>query len=244
MTTRAVEAPRRSSYLSEVVDPAPDRHSVLSLHSFVGAYSGGSDAIVEKPLLTVQFLNLQTIDTPQEERTQYYMNTVDAGKIILFGRAPRVYSFSGFLYDSDLDEGQGLSLTRSASAADVAYNGRFLSRWNDLYETKFRFTKCLKNRQIVRIRWRDNEVYGYLISNIKSLNSNTPSMASVSFTFVVLVEAVSADIPLVSIGEGTVPATMSWEGWRQVLSRRNPLQPVSGESEMSKEIGDRTRMPR
>lgn len=238
MSTLASEAPRRSSYLSEAVDPSPDRHSVLTLHAFAGSYSGASDAIVEEPLLTVQFLNLQMVDTPQEERTQYYMNSVDAGKIILFGRSPRVYSFSGFLYDSDLDDGQGLNKD------DAAYKGRLLGHWNDLYETKLRLTKCLKNRQIVRIRWRDHEVNGYLISNIKSLNANTPSMVSVSFTFAVIVETLSTDIPLVSTAEGTVPATMSWEGWQQVWSRSNPYQPVGEESEMSKEIGDRTRMPR
>jgi len=232
------ESPRRSDYLSEVVDPSPDRHSVLSLHSLVGRYSGASDAIDENPLLAIQFLNLQTVDTPQEERTQYYMNSIDSGKIILFGRTPRVYSFSGFLYDSDLTEGQGLNKD------DIAYRGHLLGRWNDLYEEKLRLTKCLKNRNVVRIRWRDHEVYGYMLSNIKSLNANTPSMASISFTFCVVVESAGAEIPIVSTADGPVPASMSWEGWRQVWSRSNPNQPAGEESEMSKEIGDRDRMPR
>lgn len=239
----ANDAINRSDYLSELVDPAPDRHTVLSLHRFVGGV-GASGAITEKPELSVQFFNMQMVDTPQEERTQYYMNASDAGKVILFGRSPRVYSFSGFLYDSDLAEGQGLSESESASAEDVAYNGRFLSRWNNLYENKLRLTKCLKNRTIVRIRWRDSEVYGYMLGNVRSLSANTPSMVSISFTFGVVIEAPGAEPPIVDTTQGPVPATMTKEGWQLVQARSPQFRRAMESSEMLVEMGDRKMMPR
>lgn len=131
---------------------------------------------------SAEMVHVQSVQMPQEERIQMLINSADDGKLITYGRTTRMYAVTGFLVDSNLSPLQG------SRAVDLLFGGHLMAKWDDYYETFFRLTACLKPRRLVRFRWRFNSFYGYLLSNIKGLESTQPSVCVVNFTFLSLYE--------------------------------------------------------
>ena len=177
------DIPSRDEFLASRVDLSDVRTGKMSLHTL---WING--AISHSPLFTLDYLHFVSAELPNEERTQYHQNPVDGGKINFFGRMPRIYSFSCFIIDSDLALNQGLT------ADDRRYSGNTLQEWMDIYESRLRLTKTLKNSEVVRIRWRTSEIYGHILGQARSHESNTPGIYTLGWTLIAMIEHEFAEI--------------------------------------------------
>lgn len=194
----------RASFLGAPVEPLDNARAIFTLHQVSKA-----GAISDAPILAVTLFHVSNIETPQEERVQVLASNVDSGKLYLFGRTPRLYAISGFIVDSDLQESgkrivedKGLFFQVSGQGAnvdDAEYKGHLLRQWMILYEERLRLSKCLKNSQILKFRWRSTEVYGYILGQVRSMEAGSPSTYSLGLTFAVMFEEEKIDEPRVSL---------------------------------------------
>lgn len=198
----------RASFLGAPVEPLDNARAIFTLHQVSKA-----GAISDAPILAVTLFHVSNIETPQEERVQVLASNVDSGKLYLFGRTPRLYAISGFIVDSDLQESgkrivedKGLFFQVSGQGAnvdDAEYKGHLLRQWMILYEKRLRLSKCLKNSQILKFRWRSTEVYGYILGQVRSMEAGSPNIYSLGLTFAVIFEEEKIDDPIVKISYGS-----------------------------------------
>lgn len=178
-----IEAPSRSSFLSSIAD-IEDIQEIGAASLVVLGTDSETDEPIEsgEPIASADLLHVQQLQLPEEERMQMQIGSADDGKLYTFGRMTRMYAISGFIVDSNLEPGQG------SRKADKEFGGHLITQWDNLYEKYFRMTACLKERRLVRFRWRLSSMYGYILSNIKGIESTQPSVAVVNFTFLCLFE--------------------------------------------------------
>jgi len=185
--------PSRKQFLSsicDIEDLVPASLEVYNTDPVTGEALSGVDAVAE-----ADFVHIQAVQMPQEERMQMAMSASDEGKLYTFGRVTRMYAVSGFLVDSNENN-----------------HGHLMKSWDVLYEDYFRMTSCLKARRLVRFRWRLTTIYGYLLSNIKGLEASTPSVCMVNFTFLSLYEHDAMRAPVIGISADTnIPGSSSYE---------------------------------
>lgn len=191
----------REEFLASLTDVPDVQPARMTLHQMTR-----NGAIGEKELEDVGFLRIMTAELPNEERTQYHQNPIDSGKVHFFGRTPRIYSFSCFIVDSDLLNHQGINYY------DLRFKGQALRAWLIMYEDKLRLSKCLKANQIVRIRWRTSEVFGYILGQARSHESTNPGIYSIGLTLLALVEHDTVDIVQYLVGGGDGGDKRSIEG--------------------------------
>jgi len=189
----------RSSFLGAPVEPLDNARAIITLHQV-----SKTGAISDAPILAVTLFHVSNIETPQEERVQVLASNVDSGKLYLFGRSPRLYAISGFIVDSDLWLSAKKTLVgalsvQGANKDDKTYAGHLLRQWMILYEKSLRLSLCLKNSQILKFRWRSTEVYGYILGQVRSMESGSPSIYSLGLTFAVMFEEEKIDDPIVRI---------------------------------------------
>lgn len=219
--------PSRSKYLTSSQDVDDIVRPTITLHRL---FDNGLPE--DDPVEIAYMLHIQSFSMPDEERIQISVNSVDDGKVYIFGRQTRVYSASCFLVDSNQD--------------DPSLGGSLLFKWLELYEDKFRLTKCLEGNYIVRIRWRNSEYWGYILSNVRSIESTNPSVIPVSFTFAHIFgeEHVDLDVLDPQNGHPAFPAMISREGYQRLLGyvASNPWigDPVSA---VSKHVEGRVSAP-
>lgn len=238
----------RSSFLAAPVEPDDNARAIFTLHQM-----SSNGAIDDKPKIAVTLFHATNIETPQEERVAVLASNADSGKLYLFGRTPRIYSVSGFLVDSDLQASKSRIIEyggyvyqvqgQGANVDDAEYKGHLLRRWMELYETELRLSKCLKKNRILKFRWRSSEVYGYMLGQVRSMESSTPSLFSLGLTFVSVFEEESIEIPLVRIRDLTVPGMISSENVERATRNMPPAKTTGAKSEMGKQIDGRTRVP-
>jgi len=219
--------PSRMKYLTSSQDVDDIVRSTITLHRL---FDNGLPE--DDPIEIADMLHIQSIAMPDEERIQISVNSVDDGKVYIFGRQTRVYSASCFLVDSDQD--------------DPALGGSLLFKWLELYEDKFRLTKCLERNYIVRIRWRNSEYWGYILSNVRSIESTNQNVVPVSFTFAHIFgeEHVDLDVLDPQNGHPAFPVMISKEGYQRLLSY-TISDPWTGEpvSAVSKNMEGRVSAP-
>jgi hypothetical protein len=197
----------RSSFLGAPVEPLDNARAIFTLHQVSKA-----GAISDDPILAVTLFHVSNIETPQEERVQVLASNVDSGKLYLFGRSPRLYAISGFIVDSDLQPSKKRIVEskssfyqvsgQGANVDDAEYMGHLLRQWMILYEKSLRLSQCLKNSRILKFRWRSTEVYGYILGQVRSMESGSPSIYSLGLTFAVMFEEEKIDDPIVKITYG------------------------------------------
>jgi hypothetical protein len=164
-----VEYPLREDFLNSLGDIEKLEPATLKLF--------GTDPQTDEPIedgdpiAEANFVHLQSVEMPQEERVQMAISSTDEGKLFTYGRTTRMYAVSGFLVDSNREEG-----------------GHLMSEWDLRYNNYFRLTACLKDRRLNRLRWRLTSMYGYLLSNVKGIESSAPNVCMVNFTFLSLFE--------------------------------------------------------
>lgn len=189
----SAQIPLREEFLSSLVDVdtlEPASLKIFTLDPESDAVQEDGDAVVE-----ANFVHMQSVQMPQEERVQMVISAADEGKLITFGRATRMYAISGFLVDSDNER-----------------EGHLMARWDNLYENYFRLSSCLKQRRIVRFKWRLSSFYGHLLSNIKGIEAGSPSICMVNFTFLSLYEQDATNIPSITLDNGeTLDGHASYE---------------------------------
>lgn len=185
--------PTRDTFLSSLVDVEGLEPATLNLY--------GTDPTTDEPIEDVEpiasanFVHIQQVQLPQEERVQMHLSADDEGKLITYGRQTRMYAVAGFLVDSNRSD------------------GHVVTQWDNMYENYFRLTACLKVRRIARLRWRLSSIYGYLLSNVKGIESTQPNVCMVNFTFL---SAFEVDYmrrrPVMDLGEGvSVEGAASYE---------------------------------
>lgn len=189
----SAQIPLRQEFLSSLVDV--DKLVPASLSLF--GTDPQTDEPVEDvdPIVSAEFVHLQALQMPQEERVQMLISSADEGKLITYGRTTRMYAASCFLIDSNNSR-----------------NGRLMTAWDAMYEDYFRLTACLKPRRICRLKWRVSSMYGYLLSNIKSIESSSPSVVSINFTFLSLFESGPNKKPIIYLDDDeTIAGATSYE---------------------------------
>jgi hypothetical protein len=184
LSTPSEEIPLRKEFLSSLADV--DNLEPATLKVF-GMHPETDMALTDtEPVAEANFVHVQSVQMPQEERVQMVISAADEGKLITFGRSTQMYAVSGFLVDSN-----------NASA------GHLMTQWDRMYEKHFRLTACLKPRNIVQFRWRLSSFYGHLLSNIKGMEASAPSVCMVNFTFLSLYEDDSPKRkPIIELDDG------------------------------------------
>jgi len=200
--------PSRMKYLTSSQDVNDIVRSTITLHRLLD-----NGLPEEAPVEIADMLHIQSISVPDEERIQISVDSADDGKVYIFGRQARVYSVSCFLVDSNQD-------SRVGSAIDQAFGGNLLTRWLEFYEDQFRFTKCLERGYIVRIRWRNSEYWGYILSNARTIESTNPSVIPISFTFAHIFgeEHMNFDVLDPQNGYPSFPVMISREGYQHLMN--------------------------
>jgi hypothetical protein len=241
------DLPQRDLYRSANTDVDDAVRATLTVHRLI------RDVPEDSPHKIADMLKIQSITTSDEERTQIVVDSVDSGKIYLFGRQTRLYTVSAFIVDS-LDRSE---TRRGDPLAGDVYRGSYhlLSEWLNLYEEYFRLTKCFEKNLIVRLRWRTSEYWGYITSNVRSGESSNQNVVIVSFTFVHLFGEEHVTIDFVdpeadsdrrrSISGDPFPAMLSAEGYRHIMSHlpEAAREVESANSSVSKYIKGRSRVP-
>lgn len=234
-TLRRDDLPKRQDYLSSVAEPVgiqPGRMSILRL---VNGLPNPEAIVLELDFLTVQAVNL-----PQEERFQPVATMVDDGQAFFLGRTHRVYSVSGFIIDTNLSSGQGLS------PVDTALSGRTLARWKRVYQDELRASAMAANGTIARLIWRRSTHYGYVLSAVASLDTGQPDLCQISLAFFSVQDA---NVPNPGVLDkisgspgGLVYGTFSIDtlGRLDILS---PAQPPSTQSSVSAGVSGRRSAP-
>lgn len=212
------DLPERETYASASEDLCQAVRSTLTVHRKVG------NGIEDEPVAIADMLRLQSLNLADEERTQVVLNTVDSGKLFIYGRQPRVYTASGFLVDSRRD--------------------RALRRWLLIYNDYARLSACFRNGYIVRLRWRTTELFGFLLSNVVSMESQNKVLWIVSYTFIHISGSEDVDVPQVQIDNNTFPAFLGASGGKRLILDRAFLQtdiPEALDSPILTHIDSRTR---
>lgn len=201
----SAQIPLRSEFLSSMVDVNEYEPASLALFGL----DPQTDMPVEDvdPIQQANFIQMQSVQLPQEERVQMLISSVDEGKLLTYGRVTKMYAISGFIADSN-----------------NATNGHLIAAWDRLYDQHFRVSACLKQRRIVRFRWRLSSIYGHVLSNIKGLTADSPNVCVVNFTFLSLFEQDNYKTPIIELDDDeTIEGAACYES----LSGLNLVPPLA-----------------
>lgn len=161
------DAQAKGRRVIEVV-PKGDVYALLYLMPDQGASTEGKDFFA-----TDKFL-LTSVVMQQSERYQI-VETFRRHLIYFMDEAPRVYQYSGVLYNAvHVSPGEGIG-------SDTNWRDRFLRN----YEERLRGTKCVQNRVRVFIDYDELLVVGYMLNSMISQVSDNPNAVNFSFTLFV-----------------------------------------------------------
>lgn len=158
-------------------DPHADTPVRMSVHQL-----DSHNIPVEVSILDLDFIHVQLVSSPRDERVQYVINSADNGKAYYFGRTMKVYTFSGFMIDSNLGENQ------DGSEVDFQLRGHLLSYWKSVWERYLRAGVAVKNKYVVKIPWKDITIFGIFLSSGINLDASRPNLITINGTIVSLWE--------------------------------------------------------
>lgn len=205
MAIKADSLPEREIYRTSGPDVYDAARSSLTVHRLV------NNTPDDNPIKSADMLRIQGINIADEERTQIVVNNVDSGKLYLFGRQPRLYTVSAFIIDSDLDPGIG------KESLIYAGSSHLFSKWLALYEEYFRLTKCYEYNLIGRLRWRTSEYWGYVMSNMRSMESSNQNLITIGFVFAHVFGEEHVNLEIVKTDDGhSFPGMISKEGYERM----------------------------
>lgn len=112
---------------------------------------------------------LASIDETDQEKMSMVFTFGDP---VMFGgteRQPRLYSYSGFLVDTEK-------------------SGPGSSYWRTMYERYFRGSACAEKKAVIELLYRDQWRLGYMVGTRPSLSSDRPQLTPFSFVLFVIDE--------------------------------------------------------
>ena len=121
-----------------------------------------------------------------------------------------MYSFAGFIVDSNLAEGQGNEI-------DQALGGRTYKEWKRLYDLHLRIGAAISSRAIIKISWRVSKMFGYLLSYTAAQDSMRPHQININFVFVSIKDEERDTLPLIRTPRSSFRGSISREGAERVL---------------------------
>lgn len=157
----AVEVPEISpspvieEFEQHIVSEYLDTPSVLSIRK--------GDTI----LAATDHFILGGVNEPDQERMSFVFSFGDPVLFGGMGRRPRIYSYSGFLKDSQA-------------------GGKGISGWREMYDKYLRGTKCRASGAIADLRFRDHWRLGYIIASNMGYDSAKPQIAPFSFSMFIV----------------------------------------------------------
>lgn len=117
---------------------------------------------------------LSSVQESRQEKVQTLPLHGDNYVATFFGENPRMYSFSGILYNTHF--------------------ARWRDLFNRLYDRAFRGSALAKNRNLLHLVYDNKIISGWMMSLTQSVSAPTESMASFSFQFLVRSEVLLGDI--------------------------------------------------
>jgi hypothetical protein len=162
--------------------------------------------------MKIPILHVQGVQLAQQERLQPCINSSDDGQVYFFGRENRVYQISCFLVDSNLSPGQGYGVDRT-------FSGHLLGQWKTWYDKLLRVTQTVKNRRIVRIRFKTVDLFGHILSSVSSMDATQPFLCQIGLLFFSVCEKDLAPIPVIEGMDGeSFPGVLTLEGYMRLLA--------------------------
>jgi len=139
--------------------PEPESHVIREYDGIPATLAmWGPDGLI----CATDYFILTAVDQSDQEKLAMVFSFGDP---ILYGgteRQPRIYSYSGFLVDTQ-QSGSGAAL------------------WRSMYERYFRGSKCVEMKAIVELLFRDQWRRGYIVGTRPSLSADRPQMTTFSF---------------------------------------------------------------
>jgi hypothetical protein len=182
----------REEFLASLAEPAGTEIGRLELISLT-TEAAIPDTV--KPILSLDFLHIQAIQLPQEERFQPVIDSSGDAQAYFFGRNMRVYQVSAFMIDTNL------TLAQQGAVRGLA--GHLLSRWKRVYET-LRAPRLVKLRRILRLVWGHSESFGYILGHSPNLTAEQPHMCSIGLVFSSVCDRERVVVPRISAGGDNV----------------------------------------
>lgn len=185
-TLARLQSPPKRVRPTEPDDPTKDVTVSDVLTPVVRTYGSQAQTLYEDSRSRFRLLDLDATGTPAVPTTAFdemvvtsvsealkdriqLMSSSDATKLYAFGEDHRILMIELTLIDTN---------------TEASWSGNTLEKWSAFYE-KARISECAKNGQSVEFRYGDSLVYGGLLSENRTLNSQTPHQIRVSVAMLV-----------------------------------------------------------
>lgn len=131
------------------------------------------------PARTFDEMIVTSVSESLKDRVQF-MSSSDTSKLFAFGEEHRVVMIEFTLVDTHT------GTTNNPEVADSyrIWTGSTLKPWSDFYE-QARISECAKNNQLVEFRYCGSLIYGGLLSESRTINSQMPNQIRVSVSMLV-----------------------------------------------------------
>ena len=120
---------------------------------------------------------LTSVQEDRREKFQIFETFGDPA-LFFFDKKTPIYSFSGFLIDSEHKD-----QTRPGAPPDD--KGSWANEFRQLWETEIRGTKLIESNKIAAIAFKKSIIYGYPVNLSIQTDARQPFMAAFSFNMVV-----------------------------------------------------------
>lgn len=187
----------RSALLFEKNDKDGNKHASITVQVYDANIETTQGMLAE----TNEFI-LTNVSEGSQEKFQLF-ETFDQDFIYFFDRRPHIYTYNGVLINGD---DTAFNFDPSAAAFDNAGNPtsitenseidmQWKNRFQRLYETKLRGTKCVENGARVVLTYEDTVREGYLLNMSLSESAGNTLTVPFSFTMFVTSESVTNRFP-------------------------------------------------
>jgi hypothetical protein len=120
------------------------------------------------------------VSESDRERIQYALSS-DAPKIYSFGREHRIYNFSGYLFDTNLDH----SIPSLDPNIIKPWSGAGLDAWTNFFENWGSLHASAKRGTIVELTYANRRLYGCIFQTASSQTATQPHKVDQVFSFYV-----------------------------------------------------------
>jgi hypothetical protein len=120
------------------------------------------------------------VSESDRERVQYAMSS-DAPKLYSFGREHRIYNFSGFLFDTNIDH----PIESTQTEVPRSWRGDGLASWTNFFENWGSLHASSKRRTIVEVTYANRRLYGCLLQTAATQLAVQPHKVDQVFSFYV-----------------------------------------------------------
>ena len=135
------------------------------------------------PQITRDFI----LTSVAEERRENFQisETFEDASIFFFDQRVKIYSFSGYLIDSDHIHGLPTKDSQTGEITHGVPERSWSIKFKQFWDDTLRGTKLVEKKSIAIIAWNKNLVWGYPINLTINQEANTPFMNGFSFQMVV-----------------------------------------------------------